>query len=307
MSVIFNSFHICFKEFGLRSKNISSSPHVFIYLDRLFSSAAHVSLYQQNIAQCKAGGHLVCAHLPCLKYAREFDADRNKLRRHCCSECYQTQGLTHNKHCARIPLEIHATEETANKLQQHCLNIFKTRTCRGEYHFRKHIRSTAECSRMRERSRSPHVATIVDAHTCGHTTTFHRCILVSLGRYGRKGNDILYANPSLGPYVVDVSTKLKDKNVRGGPWGTHPLTQKRISEMPEFGSILTEVLGKILILPPVLVVCNHGHHRSVAVVEIAAKRIKAFQSQVLTLETIHVDADRCSDAQLNMLLRFPGQ
>ena len=242
----------------------------------------------------------------CLKYAREFDADRNKLRRHCCSECYQTQGLTHNKHCARIPLEIHATEETANKLQQHCLNIFKTRTCREEYHFRKHICSTTECSRMRERSRSPHVASSVNAHTCGHSTTFRRCILVSLGRYGRKGNDILYANPSLGPYVVDVSTKLKDKNVRGGPWGTHPLTQKRISEMPAFQSILTEVLGRILIQPVVLVVCNHGHHRSVAVVEIAAKRIKAFQSQVLTLETIHVDADRCSDAQFDMLLRFPG-
>ena len=67
MSVIFNSFHICFKEFGLRSKNISSSPHVFIYLDHLFSSAAHVSLYHRNIAQCKAAGHLLWAHLP---YAR---------------------------------------------------------------------------------------------------------------------------------------------------------------------------------------------------------------------------------------------
>ena len=120
----------------------------------------------------------------CLKYAREFDADRKKLRRHCCSECYQTQGLTHNKHCARIPLEIHATEETANMLQQHCLNIFKTRTCRGEDHFRKHIRNTTESSRMRKRSRSPHVATSVDAHTHVDTpllfTDVFWCLLVDM-------------------------------------------------------------------------------------------------------------------------------
>ena len=192
-------------------------------------------------------------------------------------------------------------------LQQHCLNVFKTRKGRGEDHFRRHTRSTTEGSRMRERSRSPHIVTIVDANTSGNTTTLHRCILVSLGRYGSKGNHVLQTNPYLQPYVVDVGTRLKDKKVRGGPWGTHPLTQKRISEMPEFGSILTEVLGRILILPLVLVVCNHGHHRSVAVVEIAAARIKAFQSRFLALETIHVDADRCSDAQFNMLLRFPGQ
>jgi len=130
---------------------------------------------------------------------------------------------------------------------------------------------------------------------------------VSLGQYGSKGSRVLNTNRYLQPYVVDVSTKLKDNNVRGGAWGTHPRTQQRISEMPAFQSILTEVLGRILIQPLVLVVCNHGHHRSVAVVEKAAARIKAFQSRVLELTTIHVDADRCSDAQFEMLLRFPGQ
>jgi len=132
-------------------------------------------------------------------------------------------------------------------------------------------------------------------------------MLVSLGRYGNKGSRVLHTNPHLQRYVVDVSTKLKDDNVRGGAWGTNPRTQKRISAMPAFESILTEVLGKILTQPLVLVVCNHGHHRSVAVVEVAAARIKAFQSRFLELTTIHVDADRCSDAQLEMLLRFPGQ
>ena len=105
-----------------------------------------------------------------------------------------------------------------------------------------------------------------------------RCLVVTLGYRGDKGQRLMeswYA-PSFRPTyeILDVRPYVRD-HCRGGPWGTSPSTQQRVAESPGFSAnILSLVIGRILILPVVMLACQHGHHRSVAVAEIARRKFE---------------------------------
>ena len=105
-----------------------------------------------------------------------------------------------------------------------------------------------------------------------------RCLVVTLGYRGDKGQRLMeswYAPAFRQTYeILDVRPYLRD-HCCGGPWGTSPSTQQRVAERQGFrANVLSFVMGRILILPVVMLACQHGHHRSVAVAEIAKRKFE---------------------------------
>ena len=119
------------------------------------------------------------------------------------------------------------------------------------------------------------------------TRSRHHCMVVTLGFRGGEGLALLQANPGLEQHIVNV-TELSDHQ-GGGPDGTNQRTQARVRCTPGFDSLLHRVLGIILTEPLIIIACNHGRHRSVAMAEIAAERIRDLRAPTLTLDVVHID------------------
>ena len=139
----------------------------------------------------------------------------------------------------------------------------------------------------------------------------HHCILVTMGlRHYRHGHTLLQQNPGLRRHLVDATTFLFDRgDLRYDRryWGTHLETQVSVSKMVGFDNLLMHVLGRILIDNIVIVSCDNGHHRSVAVAEVAYQRMSHLQSSHLQILKIHVDANECTDRQWRMLCAYAPQ
>ena len=206
----------------------------------------------------------ICPSRAC-QYARAVDVD-GCVHRHCCSRCKRTDGLEHNHWC----------------LHQFCMGPTSQ--------FSNHPTARTNTSRSppprSDRHRTP-------------SGCIHRCMVVSLGFLGEAGKELLLCNNRLFEYAIDVRS-LQDHR-RGGPWGTHSQTQRRVSASRGFQPILERVLGRILTEPLVIIGCSAGHHRSVATAEIADARISELHSQTIELEVIHVDADQCTAEQWRRL------
>ncbi len=138
----------------------------------------------------------------------------------------------------------------------------------------------------------------------------HHCILVTMGlRHYRHGHTLLQQNPGLRRHLVDATTFLFDRGdlrYNRRYWGTHLETQVSVSKMVGFDSLLMHVLGRILMDNIIIVSCDNGHHRSVAVAEVAYQRMSHLQSSHLQILKIHVDANECTDEQWRVLCAYGG-
>ena len=136
----------------------------------------------------------------------------------------------------------------------------------------------------------------------------HHCILVTMGlRNYRQGHTLLQQNPGLRRHLVDATMFLTDRgDLRYDRryWGTHLETQVSVSKMVGWDSLLMHVLGGILMDNIIIVSCDNGHHRSVAVAEVAYQRMSHLQSSHLQILKIHVDANECADKQWRMLCAY---
>ena len=127
-------------------------------------------------------------------------------------------------------------------------------------------------------------------------------MVVTLGFRAPKGGPLLQANAQLYNYIVDV-TSLRDHQ-GGGPPGTDERTQERVRNTPGFTPLFHQVLGHILTQPLIIIACNHGHHRSVAMAEIAAERIRDLHAPALTLDVVHVDLNQITPDQRRRLQQW---
>ena len=121
-----------------------------------------------------------------------------------------------------------------------------------------------------------------------------------------RGKAFLRTNPRLRKHVVTVA-HLSDPGRKGGPYGTALETKRRVAMSVGFNDVLWKILERALMYGIVIAQCNHGHHRSVALAEIAAGMMEglpkeSFDSPV-KLEVIHVDID-ITHSQLSSLENY---
>ena len=127
----------------------------------------------------------------------------------------------------------------------------------------------------------------------------HRhCFVITLGLRGHFGMQLLEHNPDLRSNAIDARS-LRDPGAdqRGGPWGTCIATQQQLLRHSQCEPLVREVIRRILSEARVVVFCEHGHHRSVAVAEIAVQEIKLFRVVRIDITTIHIDAKQCTSQQ----------
>ena len=133
-----------------------------------------------------------------------------------------------------------------------------------------------------------------------------RGLIVTLGMQNTYGRQLLAWWNAPGYHfaseLIDVRLWLDPHAGRGGLWGTHRTTQDRIAQSQGFReNLLSLVIGRILLFPVTALVCTQGHHRSVAVAEIAATEIRAMS---IPVEVVHVDAGVCTAEQWELLLNL---
>ena len=198
-----------------------------------------------------------CANPACV-YQRDVDRWNGHIHYHCCSVCKRWRETgnvftahDHHRYCKRIPWQEGQPMPSDVATGRHA------------------------------RSRSPRGPE-------GYATrSRHHCMVVTLGFRGGEGRALLQTNPGIEQHIVNV-TELSDHQ-GGGPDGTNQRTQARVRCTPGFDSLLHRVLGIILTEPLIIIACNHGRHRSVAMAEIAAERIRDLRAPTLTLDVVHID------------------
>ena len=88
----------------------------------------------------------------------------------------------------------------------------------------------------------------------------------------------------------DVTNLLRDPSHGAKlPPGTHATTQARLAELPNFPQVHARIVSKLLTEGVVSVMCNHGVHRSVGVVEMAVQDVTNLRRLQLDIEVIHVE------------------
>ena len=203
-----------------------------------------------------------CATRGC-EYPREFS--KGKERTSCCYLCRRTRGREHNDYCIGYI----------------------------------HVRSRSSSSSSRSRSQEAivwHHAT-PDATVPGLRNHRH-CFVITLGLQGHWGRQLFEHNPELRSNAIDArSLRDPNKNQRGGPWGTCIATQQRLLQYSQCEPLVREVIRRILSEARVVIFCEHGHHRSVGVAEIAVQEIKLFRVVRIDITTIHIDAEQCTSQQ----------
>ena len=124
----------------------------------------------------------------------------------------------------------------------------------------------------------------------------HHCHVITLGQFAHYGSMLIKRNRGLLTNAIDA-TILTDPARKGGPWGTSVQTQGALCRHPLCEGLVREVISRILSQARVVIYCNHGHHRSVGVAEIAVKEIERFLVVSVEVTKIHVDAKNCTPQQ----------
>ena len=127
-------------------------------------------------------------------------------------------------------------------------------------------------------------------------------MVVTLGRRGDEGLALLRSNERLGQYVLNVE-HLRDQQA-GGPYGTDAGTQERVRRTPGFRDVFNTMLGRILEEPLVIIACSKGHHRSVAIAEMVAERIRGLGALAFTVDVVHVKLGEVARDQRTRLQRW---
>ena len=202
-----------------------------------------------------------CATRGC-EYPRELY--KGKVRTSCCHKCRYSRGREHNEYCI------------------------------GYTHGRSRSPSSSSRSRSQEAVVSCYRADATDPDLGNH----RHCFVITLGLHGHFGRQLLKHNPELRSNAIDVRS-LRDPSdyQRGGPWGTCSATQQRLLQYSQCEPLVREVIRRILSEARVVVFCEHGHHRSVAVAEIAVQEIKLLRVVRIDITTIHIDAKQCTEQQ----------
>ena len=215
-----------------------------------------------------------CAN-PACSYESDVDRQTGHVHSHCCSVCkrWRWSGNAH-----ALSSEDH---------HRFCKRI-RWQACQL-------VPSDASPARQ-ARSRSP------PRRERNAIRNHHHCMVVTLGFHSSEGRALLQANAQLQQYIEDV-TELRDHQ-GGGPPGTDQRTQERVRNTPGFTRLLQRVLGIILTQPLIIIACNHGHHRSVAMAEIAAEWIRDLRSLALTLDVVHVDLNQITPDQKRRLQQW---
>ena len=128
-------------------------------------------------------------------------------------------------------------------------------------------------------------------------------MVVTLGRRGDEGFALLRFNERLGQYVLNVE-HLRNPLAGGGPYGTDARTQEQVRRTIGFRDVFHTVLGRILEEPLVIIACSKGHHRSVAIAEMAAARIRSLVGPGVTLEVVHLELGEVTRDQRTRLQRW---
>ena len=195
------------------------------------------------------------------KYPRELY--KGRLRTSCCHKCRYTRGREHNATCSAYTS--------------------------SSYH-RSRSGLPSPSSSSRSSSREAVVPEVRERH--------RHCFVITLGLRGHFGMQLLEHNPDLRSNAIDArSLRDPDTDQRGGPWGTCIATQQRLLRHSQCEPLVREVIRRILSEARVVVFCEHGHHRSVGVAEIAVREIKLLRVVRIDITTIHIDAKQCTSQQ----------
>ena len=199
---------------------------------------------------------------PGCEYPRELY--KGKVRTSCCHQCRYSRGREHNEYCI------------------------------GYTHSRSRSPSSSSRSRSQEAVVSCYRADATDPGLRNH----RHCFVITLGLRGHFGRQLFEHNPELRSNAIDARS-LRDPSdyQRGGPWGTCSATQQRLLQYSQCEPLVREVIRRILSEARVVVFCEHGHHRSVGVAEIAVQEIKLFRVVRIDITTIHIDAKQCTSQQ----------
>ena len=82
-----------------------------------------------------------------------------------------------------------------------------------------------------------------------------------------------------------------------GSWSQRNATQQRLLQYSQCEPLVREVIRRILSETRVVVFCEHGHHRSVGVAEIAVQESRRLRVVRTDITTIHIDAMQCTSQQ----------
>ena len=202
-----------------------------------------------------------CATRGC-EYPRELY--KGKVRTSCCHKCRYSRGREHNEYCI------------------------------GYTHSRSRSPSSSSRSRSQEAVVSCYRADAIDPGLRNH----RHCFVITLGLHGHFGRQLFEHNPELRSNAIDARS-LRDPSAdqRGGPWGTCIATQQRLLQYSQCEPLVREVIRRILSEARVVVFCEHGHHRSVGVAEIAVQESRRLRVVRTDITTIHIDAEQCTSQQ----------
>ena len=201
-----------------------------------------------------------CATHGC-EYPRELY--KGRFRTSCCHRCRYTNGQEHNAYCVAYTSSSHRRSRSS---------------------------SPSPTSSSRSSSRKAVVPQVRERH--------RHCFVITLGLRGHFGMQLLEHNPDLRSNAIDARS-LRDQGAdqRGGPWGTCIATQQRLLRHSQCEPLVREVIRRILSEARVVVFCEHGHHRSVGVAEIAVQEVKLLRVVRIDITTIHIDAKQCTSQQ----------
>ena len=213
-----------------------------------------------------------CATPGC-KYPRELY--KGKVRKSCCHKCRYSRGREHNEYCIGYTRS-------------------RSRSPSSSRRSRALLQSRRHRSRSQEAVVSCYRADATDPDLGNH----RHCFVITLGLHGHFGRQLFKHNPELRSNAIDARS-LRDPSdyQRGGPWGTCSATQQRLLQYSQCEPLVREVIRRILSEARVVVFCDHGHHRSVGVAEIAVQEIKLFRVVRIDITTIHIDAKQCTSQQ----------
>ena len=203
-----------------------------------------------------------CATFGC-DYPRELY--KGKVRTSCCHQCRFSRGREHNEWCI------------------------------GYTHNRSRSRSRYRADATEQEA----IVSCYRADAINPGLKNHRhCFVITLGLHGHFGRQLFEHNPELRSNAIDTRS-LRDPSdyQRRGPWGTCSATQQRLLQYSQCEPLVREVVRRILSEARVVVFCEHGHHRSVAVAEMAVQEIKLLRVVRIDITTIHIDAKQCTSQQ----------
>ena len=202
---------------------------------------------------------------PGCPYRRAFHKER--LRTSCCHKCKDSNGQRHARYCVAYTSSSHHRARS------------RSRDVVGGVVLGAVVPPVLHPIDVRERSR-------------------HHCFVITLGLHGHFGKQLLNHNLDFLSNAIDTrSLRDPEADQRGGPWGTCIETQQRLCRHPHCEPLVRQVIGRILSESKVVVFCEHGHHRSVGVAEMAVQEINLFRVVRIDITTIHIDANQCTSQQ----------